>query len=190
MNKVTSLALVGILIVLMSASCTRQVSDNKGVSNGSVIPDSSKTVSHTTDNLQNTSKKEFEYFFRGFVDVKTDELESYPHQSYVIETDGDWHDFMNKYVPGIYYRTTVDYTKECLVFCPTFSPHAMFGYGSDIRTLVVDDENNLAPLYIKNGPMDEIYAMNDANIVHCFVNIVKMNKNDVPEGVKNVYHRK
>ncbi len=175
MKKAISLALV-IILITISVACTYQGLNNK-------VTSSSNKASNNTIS--------FEYFFRGFVALKSDKINTYPQEPVVIETDKDWHDFMDKYVPGIQYYINVDYTKDCLVFSPLFPPQAMYSIAADIKTFVVDDKKFLIPEYIKTntGISNGIYAQNIDDILHVYVNIVKVNKKDIPKGINNIYHK-
>ena len=144
-------------------------------------------------NQSNVSGKtiSFEYFFKGFMTLKKSQAEAYPHDSFVIEKDEDWHDFMDKYVPGIPYYTSVDYSKEALVFSVIFPAKPTYSCGSDIKTFT-DNENRLEPVYkdtkilgISNG----IYVQNVDDLEHCYVNIVKVAKKDIPKDICNIYHK-
>ncbi len=185
MKKAISLALV-IILITISVACKYQGLDNKKSLNSKEVSKSTATVS-----LSSSSNVKFEYFFRGFVALKSDKIDTYPQEPVVIETNEDWHDFMDKYVPGIQYYINVDYTKDCLVFSPLFPPQAMYSIAADIKTFVVDDKNFLIPEYIKTntGISNGIYAQNIDDILHVYVNIVKVNKKGVPKGINNIYHK-
>jgi hypothetical protein len=185
--KKTILLVMAIILIAVSVSCTYQGADNKKSLNPKEVSNNTATA---PGSLPDLSDVKFEYFFRGFVTLNGNKkIENYPHDSWVIETDEDWHDFMDRYVPGIYYRTSVDYAKESLIFSPLFPAKEMFSQGADIKTFYVDDQKKLMPEYFENGDLDDIYAQNIDNILHCFVNIVKVNKKDIPAGVSNIYHK-
>ncbi len=186
MKKAISLV-VAIIFTVISVSCTYQGANNKKSLNSKEISESTATVSSSS-----SSNIKFEYFFRGFVALNFDKIDTYPHKSYVIETDKDWHDFMDKYVPGIQYYINVDYTKDCLVFSPLFPPQEMYSIAADIKTFLEDDKKNLIPEYIKTniGISNGIYAQNIDNILNVYVNIVKVNKKDIPKDINNIYHKK
>jgi len=159
-KKVLLLVFVSILMVVLFASCS--------------------------------SKGGYQYFFSGFITLKDDQVEAYPHDTFVIETDEDWHDFMDRYVPGIPYNLTVDYSKEYLVFNVVFPAKPTYSIGTDIKDFIVTD-NKLEPEYSTfgaNGIANGIYAQNIDGVLHCFVNIVTLNKEGVPAGISNIYHKK
>lgn len=90
-----------------------------------------------------------------------------------------------------HYFTPVDYSKECLIFSVLFPVKPTYSIGADIKTFIVN-ENKLEAEYINDstiGTSNEIYAQNIDGIEHCFVNIVKINKKDIPKDCSNIYHK-
>lgn len=145
--------------------------------------------------LQTNSKKAksipFQYFFRGFVTLKENQAEAYPHGTYIIESNGAWHDLMNKYVPGIPYYVSVDYSKECLVFSVLYAAKPIYINGADIETFKLN-ENKLEPVYVNNktlGVSNGIYSLNIDGIEHCYVNIVKISRKYISKNARNIYHK-
>lgn len=132
----------------------------------------------------------FEYFFRGFIALNYDQIEAYPKDSCIIESDDDWHDFMDKYVPGIPYDLTVDYSTECLVFSVIFPARPIYSTSADVETFVMDGDKFEAQYEQRDESEsgEEIYAQNIDEIEHCFVNIVKIKKKYLPREAKNIYH--
>lgn len=183
MKKILSLAILIIFTITVFCSCTQQGANSKAESDIHTSPNSNYTLSDST-NIK------FQYFFRGFIPLKENQISTYPTGTYIIETDKEWHDFMDKYVPGIPYYTSVDYSKECLVFSAFLPAKPTYSYGSDIKAFIVN-ENKLEPEFIEKIPTGDsngIYAQNIDDIVHCYVNIVKINKDDIPKGIENIYH--
>lgn len=183
------LILLGFLFIL--SGCTA----NQSIVKKKISAISNKQNISVTSNKQGSSSENktisFKYFFRGFITLNYEQVKSYPHDTYIIETDEDWHDFMNKYVPGIPYLTSVDYSKECLVFSVGFPAKPSYSSGFDIKTFTLN-KGKLEPEYIFSstlGDSNGIYAQNINGIEHCFVNIVKINKKDIPKNSRNIYHK-
>jgi len=176
--KKVNLVLMLLFLVLIFSSCTTiNAIENK--------------VDKNSQSLEQSNIK-FVYFYRGFAPVKYDMIDAYPHGTLVIETDEDWHDFMDKYVPGIPYYVTVDYSNECLVYDGAFPPKDIYSIAVDIKGFTIND-NRLEAQYIEypdTGIANGIYAQNAEGYINCFVNIVKVNKKDIPGNVENIYHRK
>jgi len=152
------------------------------------------SVSNGVENkevFQGTNMK-FEYFYRGFATVKNNMMSTYPQGTLIIETDADWHDFMDRYVPGIPYYIPVDYSKEYLVYNGSFPAKPTYSTGHDIKGFIIN-ENKLDTEYVMHettGDANGIYAQNIDDIIHIFVNIVKVNKSDIPRSTENIYHKK
>lgn len=119
-------------------------------------------------------------------------INTFPQGIFVIETDDDWHDFMNKYVPGIHYDVSVDYSKECLVYIGTFPVQNIYSEGLDIKGLSIKN-SKIEVQYIEypnTGICNGIYVQDAEGYINCFVNIVKVDKKDLPGNIENVYHKK
>ena len=145
-----------------------------------------------TDFTANESTTKFEYFYRGFAAVKYDMLDTYPRGTLVIETEEDWHDFMDKYIPGAHYDVGVDYSKECLVYNGGFPAQDIYSEAYDIKDLSLND-NKLGVEYIEHpntGVGNGIYAQDAEGYMNIFINIIKVNKKDIPENIVNIYHKK
>jgi hypothetical protein len=170
MKKVV-LSLPLFLIIIMLTSCaTRSVTYSNKVDESKYLSDSSNI--------------KFQYFYRGFATIKENMIDTYPHGTLVIQTDENWHDFMDKFVPGIHYDISVDYSKEYLVVDVVFPAKSFYSIGADIKAFNIN-ENRLEAEWIPSG----IYAQNIDGAFHCFVNIVKVNKSDIPKNIENIYHR-
>lgn len=179
MKKVISL-IIFLSFLFFLSGCTNFSSENKSI----------VTNVNKQSNSNENKAIPFQYFFRGFITLKENQAELYPHDSYIIGSNKDWHDFMDKYVPGIPYEVSVDYSKECLVFSVLFPAKPTYTAGADIETFVLDG-NKLEPEYKNgtNGLQNNIYAQNTDSIEHCFVNIVKIKKSAIPGNPSNIYHK-
>jgi hypothetical protein len=176
MKKIGITITLFLMMFIFSSSVTLNVNNNN--------------KAKESKNSLNASNIKFEYFYRGFATVKENMVDKYPVGTFIIQTDDDWHDFMNKYVPGIPYYLTVNYSKDYLVINSLNSPKPTYCVGVDIKTFIING-NELEPVY-KSGAIgisDGIYAQNIDNAEHFFINIVKINKKYIPRNIKNLYHR-
>lgn len=134
-----------------------------------------------------TSGIKFEYFYRGFTSVNEDDDSKYPTGIYVIQSENDWYDFMNRYVPGIPYYLDIDYSRECLIVDSSYHAKPNYATSFDIKKInIKDNKINI------QGDFDTgagIYALNAQGIDHYFVNIVKVSKSDVPSDIENIYKK-
>lgn len=94
---------------------------------------------------------------------------------------------MNKYLPGIFYVSLPNFSKESLVFNVLFPAKPSYSNSADIKTFITT-ECNLEPQYASGIP-NGIYAQNSNGIIHAFVNLVKIEKKDIPKDVINIYHK-
>jgi|GEM_PF-1030504 len=183
MKKVIMTLVLFMSIFVFSSCATQNVNSNK-ISN-----DNNSANSSDLTNLSNSSNNiKFQYFYRGFATIRDNMVNTYPHDAFVIQTDEDWHDIMNKYVPGIPYNTPIDFSKECLIFIPFLSAKPIYASGVDIKAFILDG-NTLELEYVSgpNGVSNEIYAQNVDDLRHVFVNIVKIKKEDIPKNIENIY---
>ena len=191
--------LINAILSSCSAASSKQREDavtaaakkDAGSETKSAADRSTQTGRVNNDTATDSDSIGFEYFFRGFITLEGDQAESYPHETCIIETDEDWHDFMDKYVPGIPYYSSMDYSKEYLVVSILFPAKPSYSIGADIKTFKVTQEY-LEPEYVNygaSGISNGIYAENTEDITHCFVNISKVKKNDIPENIVNIYKK-
>ncbi|NNU77836.1 hypothetical protein [Clostridium estertheticum] len=111
---------------------------------------------------------------------------NYPQKSLVIGTEEDWHNFMDKFLPGIKYTISVNFATESLIYDGAFPPSSIYAKETKISDLSIKNKKIEAIIYFVNNG---IYAQNIDNIKHCFVNIVKINKSDIPKNIENIYHK-
>lgn len=177
MNKIVRAAMLFLVMLIFFCGAPQSITDSERASMSSY---SSKS-----------STIKFKYFYRGFATIKENMVASYPNGTLVIQTDKDWHDFMDKYVPGIPYYLSVDYSKECLVFDSVFPARPIYAIATDIKTLRINESKIVAEYTNgETGIANGIYAQDIDGVEHCFVNIVKINKKAVPRNIKNIYRKK
>lgn len=192
---ITLIFFLVLMIITVSGCLNKQKSINSDQEKNNLqqTQDQNKMIPSTNNEStsSNTSPSlstiKFEYFYRGYATVGDNEVNTYPKGPYVIETRDDWQDFMNKYVPGIPYFIPLDFSKESLVYIGYFSPHPTYGREYDVKTLSIN--NNKIDAEVE-GNVRGIYAQNIDGIEHCFVNIVEVNKKDIPQDIQNVYRQK
>ena len=169
MRKIIPILFIAALIVAISGC--RNLSENRG----------------TNDGIS------FEYFYRGFTPI-TEETDVEAFNSVlgirVVLTEEDWQSYTQKYCPTAGALSTPDFTKECLIAVSSmYGSRASENASSDIESIVVNESE----LLVASGDdvSERIYAINMNGVGHWFVNVVKVNKNDLPLNIDNdsVYTR-
>ena len=131
----------------------------------------------------------FEYFYRGFTPI-TEDTDVYAFNSVlgtkVILTEEDWQSFTQKFCPTAGTLSSPDFTKECLVTISSmYGSRASENASIDIESIVVNDGDLLVA---SGGDISKsIYAINISGVGHWFVNVVKINKNDLPNNVDGIF---
>ena len=132
---------------------------------------------------------EYEYYYRGFTPI-TEETDVDAFNSVlgtrVILAEEDWQSFTQKFCPTAGALIPPDFTKECLVAISSmYGSRASESASSDIESIVVNDGEILVA---SDDDMSErIYAINISGVGHWFVNVVKVNKNDIPTNVDGIF---
>lgn len=156
-------------------------------STGNILLDASNKAQNNM--IPDTSIK-FEYFYRGYAAVKNSELSTYPLGTLIIKTDADWHDFMDRYVPGIPYFTPLDFSKNYLVVDLTGPAKPTYTSGSlSIKGFSIKNDKLEVRYDDPITGVNSIWAQNINGIKHVFVTIVEINKKYIPTYIKNVYHK-
>lgn len=175
------------MLMLMSIACTKEKITYKKHTN--VIAIGTRTNANKASLKLENAK--FKYFYRGFNIINQKIETQYPKDTVVIETEKDWHDFMDKFVPGIPYYLKVNYSKESLIANVTFPAKPTYTAAIDIKAFTIKS-NKLEAKYVydKNRLSSGIYVENSDKAQYCFFNIVKVEKKYVPLNIKNIYHKK
>lgn len=182
MKKILIVAFSIIMVFLVSC----KTNNNSSLENAS---ESEQTISPTSSS-NNTN---FEYFFRGFIAADKNDISlndsnvKLENITSVIETEDDWVSFMEKYCPGIPYFTEIDFSKESLI--AYIYQGAKPTWNSTIDISNIEITNNQVYL---NGEMNNstaAIAINSKNCNNFGIVIVKVNKKDLPTGLKNIYKK-
>jgi hypothetical protein len=155
----------------------------------------SGTLPGCVNNLTNSDTIEniaFEYFYRGFTPL-TEEADIGVFESLsgveIIQTEEDWHNFMDTYCPGIMYFIDVDYSKECLIAVSNvYGAKPSHNVSNEIKTITVRDNHIEIMIDNEQNPSERICALN-LGVGHWYVNIIKVNKSDLPSDIEGVYKK-
>ena len=135
----------------------------------------------------------FEYFYRGFTPL-TDETEKEAFYSVlginIILNEEDWYDFAQKYCPTANVLVIPDFSEEYLIIDSSmYSSRASENISINIKNIDIKN-NELLITYDNENISERIYAINMNGVGHWFVNVIKVNKNYLPNNMDNIYKRK
>jgi hypothetical protein len=80
MKKIFSFAIIILLTITVYCSCTQEGLNSISVQDTQASPNYSHNFSGSTD-------MNFQYFFRGFIPLKENQVATYPTGTYIINTD-------------------------------------------------------------------------------------------------------
>ena len=130
----------------------------------------------------------FEYFYRGFTPLM-DEADASAFESapeiVIIRTQEDLQVFMSTYCPGIAYFVA-DFSSECLIAVSDISgARPSYNVSSEIKAIKVSDNRLEVVIDEEQNISERVYALN-TGVGHWYVNIVKVNSDDLPPGLEGV----
>lgn len=144
---------------------------------------------------ESTEKKEidFEYFYRGFTpvgagidDISQEELEEILGGCLILSEE-DWIAFEQKYCPPAGALSYPDFDEKCFYveFC-LYGAKSTFVTSSDIEAVEVQ-ENHIYTRIVEDRTKD-IWALNTNGIGHLFMNIIVLNRSDIPTDVDEMIY--
>lgn len=179
-------ALLVVILFMMVFLVSCKSNNNSLLKNASA---SEQTISPTSSN----NGISFKYFFRGFIAADSNDFSlsnsnvKLENMTRVIETEDDWGSFMDKYCPGIPYSTEIDFSKESLI--AYIYQGAKPTWNSTIDISSIDITNNQINLNGRMNNSTAAIAINSGNYYNFGMVIVKVNKKDLPKGLKNIYKK-
>jgi len=173
------MALILVLALAAASMFIFSGCENSAASGGTASAATTVTASATT---ASSNSIPFTYFYRGFTpvsagDTKADELLAATGPQ-IILTGDDWNSFMGIYCPGIPYDVSVDYTTQCLIADIVQGAKPTCVVSEDIQSISVSN----GELNIQSGVNTSagIYGLAIDGVLHYFLNIVIVNKSDLP----------
>ena len=147
----------------------------------------------TGDTAASASEAEavgFRIFYHGFLITGPGEnTEPAPVQTCMIGTQEEYDDFFSKYgLSSIYQLDTVDFEKECLVYCGRQSAQLLRGWSAKVRELHVSDAGieliwdetvNYNAENADEAVAYQIIGASDCDVREVF--FLKVQKEDIPE---------
>lgn len=133
----------------------------------------------------------FRYLHRGFTAIRLEDRESFEKFSSigrkVILTEEDWSDYMGRFCPGIPYFDSFDFSKECLLASVNFGARPAYVQSHTIKKLSVED--GYFAFEFADDPA-ECLALNTNDTTHFYVEVLIINREDLPANFEElVYHR-
>ena len=135
---------------------------------------------------ENVANIDFRYIYRGFSPVPLDsgkQMEDYMgFGTKVILNENDWNAFMAFYSSGIPYYDTWDFSQECLIASIVSGARPAYANSSTITKL--SWENGYFAFEYENDPSHYLYALNSNDVTHFYVEVIAVNKGDLPAGAE------
>lgn len=135
---------------------------------------------------ENVANIDFRYIYRGFSPVPLDsgkQMEDYMgFGTKVILNENDWNAFMASYCSGIPYYDTWDFSQEYLIASIVSGAKPTYTNSNTITKL--SWENGYFALAYENNPEHYLYALNSDEVMHFYVEIIAISKEDLPEGAE------
>lgn len=129
---------------------------------------------------------DFRYIYRGFSPVPLNsgkQMEDYMgFGTKVILNENDWNVFMESYCPGIPYYDTWDFSQECLIASVVSGARPAYANSNTITKL--SWEHGYFVFEYENDPNHYLYALNSDEVIHFYVEVIAISKEDFPEGAE------
>ena len=158
-----------------------------------ILSGCSSTANNTEGTASNTEAEtvniEFEYFFRGFSHA-SDKHNDYDYYDILgdclITSEEDWYTFTSNFCSFANKFSTPDFNEYyLLVSASLYGSTGAANTSHEIDTIkIVDNEIFATP---KQHTVMDIYAMNSDGFGHLFLNVVVVSREDIPDGIKNVF---
>lgn len=131
----------------------------------------------------------FETLYRGFTLVSLEDRDTFDKfmqfGTQIIGTAEDFDAFLDFYCPGNPCDMSLDFSEECVI--ATIMLGAKPGYAMTHKSLGIDPETGY--LNIELDQLDPVYALNSGEYGHYFVELIKVNRSELPDNTDSwTYH--
>lgn len=131
----------------------------------------------------------FETLYRGFTLVSLEDRDTFDKfmqfGTQIIGTAEDCAAFLDFYCPGNPCDVSLDFSEECVI--ATIMLGAKPGYAMTHKSLGIDPETGY--LNIELDQLDPVYALNSGEYGHYFVELIKVNRSELPDNTDSwTYH--
>jgi len=134
---------------------------------------------------------DFEYFYRGFTPV-VNEQEDMDFDSilgaYLIKSEADWQSFSREFCPTAGALETPDFSEKCLIaVSDIYGSRAHENISREIGTVKVADNEIIVTT--KDSTSMSVYAINSNGIGHLFINVIVVDRSEIPENISNTFSK-
>lgn len=178
------------MVFFMCLSCSFLSGCSK--SKESLKTQSVKTEAQTNSKTKTNNKINYTSLYRGFITIREGTDPMPPNGIIIFQSNDSWKGFCDKYMPEVYSITSMlnslDFNNYCVVYIFSINEKTSYGcsilvdslhiVGGQLQPSFVPTEADLSNLY---------FAENRDNIVHPFVNILRVSKDDIPETTINLH---
>ena len=176
MKKYLPIIVAFLMIATLLAGCTSSSSSSK----------TTPSSNNPTLSVSMNQGIQFQYFYRGFTAVSENNTTfNEMLGTHIIQTDANWHDFMGKFCPGIPYYIPVDFSSQCLVAQVMNGAKPNYNESFDIKSITID--NSTLNIQGSFDTSTSVYALNPDGYENYFINIVVVNKSDLPSTISGIY---
>ena len=134
---------------------------------------------------------DFEYFYRGFTPVVS-EQEDINFETilgtYLIKSEEDWQAFSGEFCPTAGAIETPDFSEKCLIVVSDIcGSRAHENISREIGTVKVVDNEIIVTT--KDSTSMSVYAINTNGIGHLFINVIVVDRSEIPENISNTFSK-
>ena len=144
-----------------------------------------------SNNKTESNSIDFEYFYRGFTPIVS-EQEDMDFEAilgaYLIKSEADWQTFAAEFCPMAGALEMPDFNKKCLIaISDIYGSRAHENVSREIDTVRVADDEIVVTA--KDSTPMSVYVINSNGVGHLFINIIVVDKADVPENIRNTFNK-
>lgn len=184
-----------VLLSLLLTACAKAEPETAESAPISVLTLPAPTESYVVEKISHESEAipsiDFRYLYRGFTPVRLDDREAFADftgfGTKIILNEEDWSAFMGSYCPGIPYYEPWDFSGDYLIASIVQGARPTYTSSNLITGLSWSDGCFL--FEYENDPTGYIYALNDGDTVHFYVEVLIASREDLPGDIEDmIYH--
>lgn len=143
------------------------------------------TFDNSADKLKNIK---YEVIYTGFTYFDGTAENMPPLTTYVFSSEEEWVNFDSKYQIGanslMTMNQTIDFNKHSLIYTATIGAKPSYTTSATVDKYVIENDE-LKPIYGEDK--NQNYAVNGDGVVHLFVIISLVEKDNLPNNLQNIY---